>query len=159
MLTGTPVLVMILSAFMFKNSDKCTLLKVLASCLFVAGVTLSNIKDLTNVTPVSINYKPNLKTRLDIIKPGTNVKRQLQENVGQSIGYCFAAGALFFSAFGSVLTKKISKNFDKKIISSVIGFSILIIAFCTPFLDNLLAMAMPMPMHTRDVDTYTFFSA
>ena len=53
MLTGTPVLVMILSAFMLKNSDKCTLLKVLASCLFVAGVTLSNIKDFTNITPVS----------------------------------------------------------------------------------------------------------
>ena len=57
MLTGTPIAVMILSAFMLKNSDKCTLLKVLASCLFLAGVTLSNlknIKDFANITPVSL---------------------------------------------------------------------------------------------------------
>ena len=57
MLTGTPIAVMILSAFMLKNSDKCTLLKVLASCLFLAGVTLSHlkiIKDFANITPVSV---------------------------------------------------------------------------------------------------------
>lgn len=126
MLSGTPVLVMILSAFMLENSDKCTLLKVFASCLFVAGVTLSNIKDFTNITP---------------------------ESTAQSIGYCFAAGALFFSAFGSVLTKKISNNFDKKVISSVIGFSILIIALCTPFIDDKLAQFMPM--HTRGIEAAT----
>ena len=70
-----------------------------------------------------------------------------QENVAQSIGYCFAAGALLFSALGSVLTKKISHNFDKKVISSAIGFSILIIAFCTPFMDKLI----DMPNHNREV--------
>ena len=80
--------------------------------------------------------------------------RPLQENVAQSIGYCFAAGALLFSALGSVLTKKISNNFDKKVISSVIGFSILIIAFCTPFIDD--ALVPVMPMHTRDVETDLF---
>ena len=57
MLSGSPVLVMILSALMFKQSDKCTALKVVASGLFVAGITLSNIKDLTNITPVSFDWR------------------------------------------------------------------------------------------------------
>lgn len=149
MLSGTPVLVMILSAFMLENSDKCTLLKVFASCLFVAGVTLSNIKDFTNITPVSFK----LFRGLDFIKPVNYLTRPLQESTAQSIGYCFAAGALFFSAFGSVLTKKISNNFDKKVISSVIGFSILIIALCTPFIDDKLAQFMPM--HTRGIEAAT----
>ena len=66
----------------------------------------------------------------------------------QSIGYGFAGGALLFSALGTVLTKKISGNFDKKVISSAIGFSILIIACCTPVMDD--AMAPFMPFYTRD---------
>ena len=78
-----------------------------------------------------------------------NHSHPLQENVAQSIGYCFAAGALLFSALGSVLTKKISNNFDKKVISSAIGFSILVIAFCTPFIDNALVPFMPVG---RDIE-------
>ena len=71
----------------------------------------------------------------------------------QSIGYGFAGGALLFSALGSVLTKKISTNFDKKVISSAIGLSILIIAFCTPIMDD--AMAPFMPMFTKDLEDVT----
>ena len=59
MLSGSPVLVMILSALLLKQSDKCTALKVVASCLFVAGIVLSNIKDLTNITPVSFDWRGN----------------------------------------------------------------------------------------------------
>ena len=59
MLSGAPVLVMILSALLLKQSDKCTALKVVASGLFVAGIVLSNIRDLTNLTPVSFNRRGN----------------------------------------------------------------------------------------------------
>jgi drug/metabolite transporter (DMT)-like permease len=52
------------------------------------------------------------------------------------LGLLFAIGAMLTSALSSVLTKTISKNFDKRIISSCIGFSILVITVATVNLDS-----------------------
>jgi hypothetical protein len=40
------------------------------------------------------------------------------------MGYSFSVGALICSAFGSVLTKKITKTFEKNVISLYLGISI-----------------------------------
>ena len=45
------------------------------------------------------------------------------------IGYAFSIGALVLSAFGSVLTKKITQQFDKMVIALYLGISIGIVGW------------------------------
>ncbi len=118
MLNGTPVVVMLLSAAMLKKADKFTCNKALASVMLIGGVLLGS--DLDDI----VDTNPDFKTLMGLI---------------------FALSAMFFSAVGSVLTKTISMNFDKKVISSSIGFSILAVTGATVWLDDFLAARLESP--------------
>lgn len=108
-LNGSPILVMVLSHFLLQN-DRFSWVKGLSCILLVAGVIL--------------NFQP---------YKWLNDKFE----VGFGLGVAFSLGALVFSAFGSVFTKMITKNFSKLHIASYIGISILVVALLSLFTDSL----------------------
>eukprot|EP00095_Tigriopus_kingsejongensis_P002702 maker-scaffold665_size116259-snap-gene-0.15 protein:Tk02702 transcript:maker-scaffold665_size116259-snap-gene-0.15-mRNA-1 annotation:"transmembrane protein " len=129
-LNGAPILVMVLSHFLLQN-DRFSVVKGLSCILLIAGVLL--------------NFQP-YKWLNDSFE------------IGFGLGVAFSMGALIFSAFGSVFTKMISKNFDKLHISSYIGVSILVVALFSLLTDsvimNLVQAALDPELEDRLMDIF-----
>jgi drug/metabolite transporter (DMT)-like permease len=123
---------MALSYFFLK--DRCNILRTGCTLGLVAGVILIfQPQAFVNSTQLSSTQNQNytMINPTSILSSAGNMKSKAVEEISKISekseardGYIFSVGALVLSALSAVLTKKITKHFEKILISLYLGISI-----------------------------------